>query len=92
MPHAYTSDPGYTGWKTRNLLEAQGQGAKIVTSDPRWVSREVEYAPRALRERYSWRVKGEDYHSARVSGTFCKPVDRNGELWTTASVVQQQPQ
>lgn len=90
MPHAYTSDPGYTGWRTRDLLRTQGQGAIVVTTDPKWMNREVEYKPRELREQYPWHVKGEDYHVARVRGTFCKPVDQAGEPWnwSTGEVIR----
>lgn len=83
MAHAYTSDPGYTGWKTRNLLRAQGRGAKIVTTDPRFPGAEVEYKPRELREIYPWHVKNGDYHRDRVRGTFCKPVTQDGTEWNT---------
>lgn len=85
--HAYTKDPNYTGWKTRNLLEAQGRGAKIITTDPKWEGREVEYKPRDLREVYSWHVIGEDIHEGRVRSTFCKPVTKSGGPWSIAKML-----
>jgi len=88
MGRAYTSDPGYTGWKSRNLLQALGQGAIIVTTDSRWEGREVEYKPRELREQYPWQVKGEDYHSARVRSIFCQPVDKEGEPWSAGEAIR----
>jgi hypothetical protein len=72
MAVPYRQRPGYTGYSTEKLLRALGNGAKIVTTDPRWAGREVEYAPREPREMYPWHVKGEPY--GWVRGTFCKPV------------------
>lgn len=72
MGARYQNAEGYTGWKTRDLLLAMGRGNKIVTMDPRWPNREVEYRPREAREQYPWHVIGEPY--GWVRGTFCKPV------------------
>lgn len=71
MGREYQNNAGYTGWKTRDLLRAKGHGAKIVTMDPRWEGREVEYRPRDGREILSWHVIGEA--TGWVRSTFCKP-------------------
>lgn len=71
MGREYQRAAGYTGWKTRDLLLAIARGEKIITTDPRWAGREVEYRPREPREQYPWHVKGEPY--GWVRGTFCKP-------------------
>lgn len=89
MPGAYyVGTPGYTGWKTRDLLRALGQGATLITTDPRWEGREVEYKPRELREQYPWHIKGEDYHRARVRGTFCLPIDKDGKVWSFGEAIR----
>jgi hypothetical protein len=82
----YHKAPGYTGWKTRDLLRALGNGAKIVTTDPRWEGREVEYAPREAREQYPWHVKGEA--TGWVRGTFCKPVTQDGGPWSVGELLR----
>lgn len=71
MGEHYQNRPGYTGWRTRDLLLAMARGDKIVTTDPRWPNREVEYRPREQREQYPWHVIGEP--TGWVRGTFCKP-------------------
>jgi hypothetical protein len=67
---AYRERPGYTGWKNAALLRAKGNGKKIVTMDPRWEGREVEYRP-VKGQMLSWHVIGEP--TGWVRGTFCRP-------------------
>lgn len=86
MGREYQTSVGYTGWRTRDLLRAMGNGATIITTDPRWEGREVEYRPRELREQYPWHVKGEA--TGWVRGTFCKPVDQNGDPWSVGEAIR----
>lgn len=71
MGKAYSQQPGYTGWRTRDLLLAIARGERIITMDPRWRGKQVEYRPRDSREMLPWHVIGEP--TGWVRGTFCKP-------------------
>lgn len=86
MGREYQQTSGYTGWRTRDLLRALGHGATIVTTDPRWEGREVEYAPRDPREQTPWHVKGEQLGWVRA--TFCKPVAKGGGPWSVGEMLQ----
>lgn len=82
----YTDRPGYTGLKASDLLKAQGRGAKIITKDPRWPDREVEYKPREVREQYPWHVIGEP--TGWVRSTFCLPVTKDGGPWSVGELIR----
>lgn len=86
MGKRYTDRPGYTGYRNSELLRAVGHGAKIITTDPRWPDREVEYKPREPREHYPWHVKGEA--TGWVRGTFCKPVTQDGGPWSVGRLLR----
>jgi hypothetical protein len=86
MGKTYEDRPGYTGWRASALLRAMGAGAKIITTDPRWPDREVEYRPREPREQYPWHVIGEP--TGWVRATFCKPVTQDGGPWSIGELTR----